>query len=129
MSGTTSGVNFCPSAGTSCTGGGDVDMEIFRGKTLRFDIIWGGDAPIDITGYSVRLQARDHKGRLMLDLSTDNGGVSIDGPAGRMTFSASNVQTNAVDASGIYEVEMTTTSGDIYRVMSGRVRPVEEVVQ
>jgi hypothetical protein len=103
-------------------------MLVFRKKTLEFSVIWGGDTPIDITGHTVRLQARAPDGRLMLDLSTDNGGVVVDGPAGRMTFTAGAEATAAVDASGLYEIVMETPDGRVYRVMSGTVQPVEAVV-
>jgi hypothetical protein len=44
MSGTISGVEFTQS-------GDDVNLSVFRGKTLRFSVIWGGATPIDISGY------------------------------------------------------------------------------
>jgi hypothetical protein len=104
-------------------------MRIFRGKTLSFSIIWGGSAPVDITGYSARLQARDHLGVLMLDISTSNGGIQIDGPSGTLSFNADPALTDQVVTAGRYEVEMTTAAGDVYRVISGGISPIEEIVQ
>ena len=120
MSGTTSGVAFTNT-------GDDVNMQIFRGKSLRFDIIWGGATPIDITGYQAALQARNLAGSLMLDLTTANGGIVIDGPNGKLSFSAGPEITNQVTNAGRYELEMTTAAGDVYRVISGSISPVEEV--
>ena len=120
MSGTTSGVAFTQS-------GDDTHMRIYRGKTLSFDIIWGGSAPIDITGFSASLQARSSDGTLMLDLSTSNGAIVIDGPNGKLSFKASPAITQQVDKAGRYELEMTTIAGDVYRVISGGISPVEEV--
>lgn len=122
MSGTTSGVAFHPS-------GDDITMHVFRGKTLAFEVIWGGSAPIDITGFSAVLQARDRQGALMLDLSTANGGIAVDGPNGRLSVSGSPAITAAVSASGVFELEMTTDAGAVYRVISGQMVPVDEVVQ
>ena len=122
MSGTTSGVVFSRT-------GEDTNMRIFRGKTLSFSIIWGGSTPLDITGYSVRLQARDHLGVLILDLSTSNGGITIDGPNGTLSFNAAPALTDQVVTAGRYEVEMTTAAGDVYRVISGGISPIEEIVQ
>lgn len=122
MSGTTSGVAFHSS-------GDDINMQIFRGKTLAFEVVWGGSAPIDITGSSAVLQARDRHGALMLDLSTANGGIAVDGPNGRLSVSGSPEITAAVSTSGVFELEMTTDAGAVYRVISGQVVPVEEVVQ
>ena len=120
MSGTTSGVEFSQS-------GDDVHMRIFRGKTLNFEIIWGGASPIDISGCQASLQSRDAQGNLMLDLSTGNGGIVIDGPNGKLSFSASPTITGQVKKAGYYEVEMTTAGGDVYRVISGGISPVEEI--
>jgi hypothetical protein len=122
MSGTTSGVIFSRT-------GEDTNMRIFRGKTLSFSIIWGGSTPIDITGYSASLQARDRLGALMLDLSTSNGGIVIDGPNGTLTFAADPALTDQVITAGRYEVEMTNTAGDVYRVISGGISPIEETIQ
>ncbi|PHS21160.1 MAG: hypothetical protein COA84_16045 [Robiginitomaculum sp.] len=122
MSGTTSGVIFSRT-------GEDTNMRIFRGKTLSFSIIWGGSAPLDITGYSARLQARDRGGALMLDLSTSNGGITIDGPGGTLSFAADPALTDQVLTAGRYEVEMSTAAGDVYRVISGGISPIEEIVQ
>jgi hypothetical protein len=122
MSGTTSGVVFSRT-------GEDTNMRIFRGKTLSFSVIWGGSTPLDITGYSARLQARDRGGALMLDLSTSNGGITIDGLAGTLSFAADPALTDQVLTAGRYEVEMTTAAGDVYRVISGGISPIEEIVQ
>lgn len=122
MSGTTSGVAFHSS-------GDDINMQIFRGKTLAFEVVWGGSAPIDITGSSAVLQARDRHGALMLDLSTANGGIVIYGPQGRLSISADTAATSGVTTPGVYELELTTAAGAVYRVISGLVAPIEEVVQ
>ncbi|WP_453960819.1 hypothetical protein [Amorphus suaedae] len=109
--------------------GDDITMHVFRGKTLAFEIIWGGAQPIDITGFTAVLQARDRHGALMLDLTTDNGGIAVDGPNGRLFVSGTPAVTSAVTAPGVYELEMTTGTDEIYRVISGLVVPIEEVVQ
>ncbi|NOZ33170.1 MAG: hypothetical protein GXP01_08900 [Alphaproteobacteria bacterium] len=121
MSGTTSGVRFTQT-------GDDTNMQIFRGKSLGFVVIWGGSNPIDITGYSAALQARSLDGELMLDLSTGNGAITIDGPNGVLGFSATPATTAQVSKPGRYELEMTTAGGLVYRVISGGVSPVDEVV-
>lgn len=122
MSGTTSGVAFTAN-------GSETDMLIYRGKSLAFDVVWGGDAPIDITGHSAVLQVRDFQQRLLLELSTANGGAVNGGLDGKLTFSAQPAATRGVTAPGRYEIEMTTPAGLVYRVVSGAVSISEEVVQ
>ncbi len=122
MSGTTSGIAFAQS-------GADTHMTVYRGKSLRFEVIWGGSSPIDITGHSAKLQVRDAAGHLMLELSTANGGIANGGGDGKLTFTATPEATRAVDAPGSYELELQTVSGEVYRVISGNVSIVDEVVQ
>ena len=119
MSGTTSGVLFE-------TSGTNTNMAIYRGKTLAFDVIWGGAAPINITGFSASLQARNTSGDLMLDLTNANGRIVIGGANGRLSFNAPAAMTRAVDRPGHYELELVTPAGQVYRVISGKVTVVEE---
>lgn len=122
MSATTSGVVFTPS-------GDDTHMRLYRGKTLRFEIIWGGETPINITGYSAALQARSHNNSLLLDLSTENGGMIIDGPNGKITVLASASITRDVHLAGRYEIELTSANDEVFRIMSGRLSIIEEIVK
>ena len=122
MSGTTSGVNITQS-------GEDINLQIYRGKTLNFNIIWGGSTPIDITGFQASLQAQALDGDVLLVLDTGNGGIIIDGASGKLSFKANSVLTEQVNKPGRYELEMTNLSGDVYRVISGSIAPIEEIVQ
>ena len=121
MTGTTSGVAFERS-------GQDVHMTVFRGKSLAFEVIWGGSTPIDVTGYAAALQIRDSNGNLLLELSTTNGKAAVGGADGRLTFVGDEADTRAVASVGVWELELTTPGGDVYRAMSGSVSPVEEIV-
>ena len=107
----------------------DLNFRIFQGKTVSFEIIWGGSSPIDITGYSSSLQIRASRDRdLIFEFSTTNGRIAIDGPAGKLTFSATDTETAVIDRDGIYEVELVNTGGDVFRVISGTFRPILDIV-
>ena len=93
MSGTTSGILFRKS-------GSDTHMTVFRGKSLNFEVIWGGSTPIDIIGFTANLQARDAAGELMMELSTANGRVANGGANGKLTFTAPPSVTQGVSAPG-----------------------------
>jgi hypothetical protein len=121
MSGTTSGVQ-CTSSDTG------TDMTVFRGKSLSFEIVWGGPTPIDVTGYTASLQVRSYSGRVLMELSSANGRVANGGATGRFMFTAPPSVTRAVDTHGTYEVELTTASGQVYRVISGNAAIEEEIV-
>ena len=121
MSGTTSGVAFTQS-------GASTEMTLYRGKSLAFEVVWGGPSPIDITGYTASLQVRSHTGRLLMELSSANGRVVNGGGNGRLAFAAPPAVTRAVDTHGTYELELTAPTGHVYRVISGNVAIEEEIV-
>ena len=121
MSGTMAGVEFAAS-------GDGTNMRIYRGKTLRFDIIWGGSAPIDVSGYEAALQVRDLQRNLLLEMSTANGRISVGGADGRFSFSGSPADSRLVTTVGRWELELIAPNGDVYRALSGVVTPVEEIV-
>ena len=121
MSGTTAGVHFEKT-------GDDLHMRVYRGKTISFEVIWGGSEPIDVTGWRARLQIRDLDGALMLEMSTDNGKCVAGGANGRFAFSGTPEDSRAVDRCGHWELELTTPAGEVYRALSGPVTPVEEIV-
>ena len=121
MTGTTSGVLFE-------TAGEDVNMRVFRGKSISFDVIWGGSSPINVTGYQASLQIRDLDGNLMLEMSTANGKVTVGGTDGKLTFTGTTTDSNSVTKPGRWELELTTPTGDVYRAVSGAVSVEPEVV-
>ena len=121
MTGTTSGVLFSQNED-------DVHMQVFKGKSINFEVIWGGTTPIDVTGYGAFLHIRDLKGVLMLEMSTANGKITLGGSDGRLSFSGTDTDSRAVDRAGVWELELITQTGQIYRALSGTVAPVEEIV-
>lgn len=122
MSGTVSGVQFS-------IRGDDVDMRVFRGKSIAFIVTWGDVSPIDVTGCTALLQARDPSGALMMELSTASGHVTMGGVDGNIVFSAPPAISRGCTRPGTYELELVTPGGATYRVMSGQVTIDEEVAQ
>lgn len=120
MSGTTSGVQFRPN-------GHDTDLIVYRGKSLSFEVVWGGASPIDITGHTAALRARAYNGKPLLELSTANGGIANGGPTGKLSLTASPATTRSIDSPGFYELELIAPNGSVYRVISGKLSFEEEV--
>ena len=70
---------------------------IDQGADWFLNVTWedvNGD-PIDITGYTAALQLRTSPlARVVsLNLTTENNGLAIDGPIGKVSIHATNVQT------------------------------------
>lgn len=78
--------------------------------------------PKNITGYSVSMQARrsyDHPDKIV-DLSTPSGGITIDGPNGKITIKLTSAQTGALRVfQGVYDILITDTAGEKSRLLMG----------
>lgn len=63
--------------------------------------------PVDLTGYTARMDIVDGAGRTILQVDTTAGGLSIDGAAGTVTIDLTPVQTSKLHASPHkYNVEL-----------------------
>lgn len=83
-----------------------------------------------ISGYTGKMQIREIVGgsTVLAELSTANGRISINGLAGQLTLSLTNIQTAAMTwRSGVYDLEITSAGSVITRIMEGRVTLSPEV--
>lgn len=125
MAGTTSGINITKN-------GDDVDIVLYQGKTVNFEIIWGGNSPIDVTGFSAKMQARESASATtaLVEFSTSNGRIAVGSTNGKFTISMSAAESAALKAFvGIYDFEITNPSGNVYQIMSGKFKVEPEVTK
>ncbi len=117
-----SGMIFSPAQG------GITNLKIYQGKTLRTVLTW----PQNVEGWSARLTIRDtYSGTLYTDFTQANGRVAVDGLNGKFTFSMTAADCAALSApfTGVYEIEVTSDDGTVYRAVAGNVNVVPEVVR
>lgn len=65
--------------------------------------------PIDITNYTAAMQVRStpQSPTAVLTLTTENGGITIDGTQGVVNLHATDTQTMAIDEGGyVYDIEI-----------------------
>lgn len=125
MAGTTSGVSISKN-------GADVDIILYQGKTINFEVIWGGDTPINVTGFSARMHARQAATATttLAEFSNSNGRISVGGANGKFTISMSAADSAALKpAVGIYDFEIVDGSGNVHLVMSGKFQIEAEVTK
>lgn len=117
-----------------------LDFTIEQGATWMEDIWWEADdgSPMPLTGYTARFQARSaltDPGTLV-DLTTENGGIEIDGPTGKITLIMDADATAALDwpsgrhavGQGIYQLELESPTGFVTRLTKGSLTLDPEVV-
>lgn len=75
-----------------------------------------------LTGHTARMQVRkyvDSTGNPLISLTTENGRISINGAAGLITLSISAADTAALTSSGVYDLEIISSTGLVSRVIQG----------
>ena len=125
MAGTSSGVEITQN-------GSDIDIVFYQGKTINFEVIWGGDSPIDITGFDAKMHLREAASNTstIAEFNTTNSRITIGGADGKITVSMSATDSAALPIkSGVYDLELTDGSGNIHLVMSGNFMITAEVTK
>jgi hypothetical protein len=88
--------------------------------------------PVDLTGYTARMQIRQslQSDTVLLELTTENGGIVIDTGASTITLNIDATDTAAIDwQQGVYEVEMTSSGGKVDSLAGGAVKVLQEVTR
>lgn len=112
---------------------GRYDIEIEQGATWSRTITVEDPAgtPIDLTGYSARMQVRSSYDAEtpLLSISSADGGVEITPLTGTLELSATAAQTAAMPAGiHVYDLELVI-GGTVDRLLSGRARVYPEVTR
>lgn len=103
------------------------DLYIEQGATFEFSLVWtdDADAPKDLTGYQGRMQIRekvDSETALVSLTSSPAAGITIVGAEGRVNIVISDDQTMALNIKkGVYDLEVESGTGTVYRLLQGAV--------
>lgn len=88
--------------------------------------------PINITGYSARMQMRPTIGSVVkyLDLTSSPAvGIAINGPLGQITVTISAATSSTVPTDGVYDLEIVDGSGAVTRLLQGTITVSPEVTR
>lgn len=85
--------------------------------------------PMDLAGYSARMQVRTHfGGTVLLELTTDNGRITIDDADGTIDLLLSATDTADLDFdTGVYDLEIQNSDGFVSRLVQGNITLSREV--
>lgn len=111
-----------------------VNLLIQQGSDFSHTVSLQNDdgTPLVLTGYSAKMQIRPELGSatMLLELSTGNGRIVLNALAGQLTLSLTNTITSGLTfRSGVYDLEITSGSGFVTRIMQGNVTTSLEVTQ
>lgn len=112
------------------------DFEINQGSTFRKQIIWkDGDtgSPINLTGYSVRLQARRsyYDDEVLIDMSSTNGAIQIVPAEGKFVLQLTAAQTALYEdwTKAKYSVRVTSSGGVVTKLLEGEITLVKDIIR
>jgi hypothetical protein len=112
-----------------------LDITIEKGATfsLRLTRRNPDSTPLDLTGCTARMQIRQSVAapEVLLELTTVNGKIVIDGPAGTIDLEISATETAALVATkpGRYDLEVVDALGKVKRLVEGSVGFSAEVTR
>ena len=109
--------------------GSKYDITLVQGATfsLKFNYQDSSKVPINLAGYTARLQVRLEHDSVTpsLELTTENGGITLNSPStGDIVLYLSNTSTSAITfTTGVYDLELshTTTEEVVDNILYGNV--------
>jgi len=109
------------------------DIVIEQGSTYQKTITWkdsSGD-PVDITNFTARMQIRSRKSSTSTLLSiTEADYITLGGTAGTVAISIPAATTAALDfRRAVYDLELVSSGGIVYRLIEGTVELSKEVTR
>jgi hypothetical protein len=101
------------------------NITIEQGATFRAVLAVADElGPVTLTGYSAAMQVREEPdfATVLLDLTSTNGGITINGPAGTLSLLVSATVTAALDwTHAVYDLLIVAPGGDTTRLVEGSV--------
>lgn len=77
---------------------------------------------MDLTGYTARMQVKERyeSTRGVFYLTTENGGLTIDGPLGTIDIFIPATDTGIAAKDYVYGLEIESPSGEVTRLLEGK---------
>ena len=111
-----------------------LNLIVEQGATFDRVITWKtGTTPVDLTGYSARMQARashDAADPVFSLTSDEAGGITLGGSAGTITLLI-DAEATALLTPGdyVYDLEVEDDEGIVRRLLEGRLTVTPEVTR
>jgi hypothetical protein len=113
---------------------GIYNLTIEQGATFILPVTWkdANDNPINLTGYTARMQVRQYKDSTaaLVTATTENNGIVLGGALGTITITITATATAALPAIiGFYDLELVSGAGTVSRLLQGTATISAEVTK
>jgi predicted MFS family arabinose efflux permease len=112
---------------------GSFDFTIEQGATFNLVMTWKIDeVPVNLTNWIARLQARVdvEDTEVVLNLTTENGGITLGGALGTITLNQTAIQTALLQTgSFVYDLELISSVSSVTRLLQGELTISAEVTR
>jgi hypothetical protein len=110
------------------------DILIEQGATFQLNLVWKDSlgAPINLTGYTARMQVRQKYSDTtpLLDFTTANGAITLGGTLGTIQVIGLATLTDTLTVkSGVYDLELVSGTGTVTRLIEGAVTITPQVTR
>jgi len=110
------------------------DIIIEQGATFRLNLLWKDSlgAPINLTGYTARMQVRRKHSdpTILLNFTTENGAIVLGGAAGTIAVTGLATLTDDLPAKpSVYDLELVSSGGVVTRLVQGAATITPEVTK
>lgn len=87
--------------------------------------------PVNLTGWTAKMQFRDSADALIAEMSTSNGGITLGGVAGTIALRLAPAATLlfAVGTQYSHDLRLTDANGDVTVLLRGAVRAIERTTR
>lgn len=115
-----------------------IPITVVRGTDFYLPILYiteteGYRYPVDITGYTAKMQIRQtvgSEGTPLAEISTDNGYIVIDGPSGKIELVMSKAITSAIPpGEWVYDCLVTNSNGWTEQIIFGIATVLERTTK
>jgi len=100
---------------------GRYNITVYQGTTFALSPVWKVDnLPVNLTGYSAKMQVRDISNNVIVELSTANGKIVITPGIGQIALALTATQTAALAVGNYnYDLNLTDSASNVYKILEG----------
>lgn len=113
---------------------GIYDITVEQGATFRLEATWKDStgAPVNLTGYSARMQIREtyESEEIIFSFTSTGGSIVLGGALGTVVVTGSATDTAKIPMTpAVYDLELEASNGVVTRLLQGRAIITREVTR